>query len=153
MVRSSNSPNTQPPLMLVQKPRPITARRPCRDVSPIEALPLETMVKLLNYMNVNDRVCLALTSTSIMRGANMHADSDFLDEDNDHCDEGEDHELLGHEDLMYRLSECVPRNLGYCYHCLTYVPMSYFGPKTGDLEYLACMDCRYYSTVPQPPHC
>ena len=99
----------------------------------------------MDYITTNDRICLALTSTLLMRHAKSYAILEGSDGQDEHGDENEAHELFEHGDLMYRLRDWMPSNLEYCCHCLTYVPRSSFGPKTGDLDYLACINCRFHS--------
>lgn len=140
-------------LMQAQKPRPVHSRQPCGSFSSFEALPFELKTYVMDYITINDRICLALTSTLLMRNANGYATLEGSDNEDEYGEENEVYDVLEYGDLMCRLRDWMPSNLGYCYHCLTYIPWSSFGPKTGDLDYLACMNCRFHSSASKPPHC
>ena len=142
-------------LMQAQKPRTLRLRQPGGRYSSFEALPFELKTYVMDYITTNDRICLALTSTLLMRNAKSYAILEGSDSEDEQSDRNEVSEVLEYGDLMYRLRDWMPSNLGYCHHCLTYIPRSSFGPKTGDLDYLACMNCRFHSdeAACQCPHC
>ena len=126
----------------------------------IELIRFDLKRRIFEEIGLEDRICLALTSKMMMRSLGSFQ-RDYASDDEDE-DESERKPLArfsinDHSELMKRLSKWMPSRLDYCYHCLTYVARSSFGPQTEDLDRLACMDCRFYAcTTPQPnpcPHC
>ena len=106
----------------------------------IETLPLELRFKIIKLLDINDRVCFALTSRTMAQAiARITKPSDLEYE--------MEYDLYGleeHEELMDRLCAWMPSYLRYCYHCVAFVPRLSFGPTHDELDQLVCMDCRFY---------